>query len=532
MPPNNYQMTSLFYQGSFQYKGMYFLNYYGRNDWNSTLVYNDGHGVYSYFYPGVDLAWIFTDAIPHFPKVVDYGKLRFSYDLSGGGTDPYKANTGAYSTSGPYITSSGASVNPFGYTSTTLPNQHLVPERTNKFEAGLEFKMLHNRLGADITFYTQQTKHQIITFAVPNTSGVGDALLNGGVVRNRGVELMLTGVPVKTKEFTWYSQFNYTLNRNKVLSLPLGANYQQLEGQVGVRTIAVAGGDYGLLVGQYAFARYQATDASGKPIASNLNGQPVLTTDASGTFASYQQAVNYGTTPNTKEPVMGTTVPSFLGSWQNAFTYKHFTLSIFLDSRFGGIEYSNTLEYGTQNGNLKGSLYGRTNALGGLSYSPLPGTASYWGVPAGPRQDGVPLKGVFQPGTSTMGQDNQRHDVGGMTFSDAYKKGWVQPVDAPDYYIQTYGYFQGIREAAVFKSDWVVVRDLSLGYELPVKWATQMKMNSLRATISVRNPFYLYNAARDHVNPDNQNDTGSGNAFDAGGIPYIRTYGFSINGNF
>ena len=530
--PNSSQISSLFYQGSFQYKGMYFLNYYGRNDWNSTLVYNDGHGTYSYFYPGVDLAWIFTDAIPHFPTVFNYGKLRFSYDQNGNGTDPYTANTGAYNTPGPYISSSGASVNPFGYSSNTLPNQHLIPERSSKFEAGLEFKMLHNRLGADITFYTQNTKDQIINFSVPITSGVSSALLNGGMVRNRGLEIMLTGSPVKTKNFTWNSQFNYTLNRNKVISLPLGANYQQLAGGVGIRTIAVAGGDYGLLVGQYAYARYQATDASGKNIASPLNGQHVITADASGTFPSYQQAVNYGTTPNTQEPVIGSTLPSFLGSWQNSFTYKQFTLSIFLDSRFGGLEYSNTIEYGTQNGNLKSSLYGRTNALGGVTYTPLPNSASYFGTGTAARNDGVVLQGVFQKGTNTLGQDNQMHNVGGMTFAAAYKAGLVQPIDAPDYYIQTYGYFQGIREAATFKEDWIVVRDISLGYDLPAKWATKMKMNGLRAIVSVRNPFYLLNSAQDKVNPDNQNDTGSGNAFDAGGIPYIRTYGFAINGNF
>jgi iron complex outermembrane recepter protein len=532
LTPNTSQISSLFYQGSFQYKGAYFLNYYGRNDWNSTLVYNDGHGTYSYFYPGVDFAWIFTDAIRNFPPFFNYGKLRFSYDQNGNGTDPYTANTGAFSASSPYVTSNGSSVNAFGYTSTTLPNQHLIPERSSKFEAGLEFKMLHNRLGGDITVYTQNTKDQIIQFSVPVYSGVTSALLNGGVVRNRGVELMLTGSPIKTKTFTWNSQFNYTLNRNKVLSLPLGANYQQLAGGVGIRTIAVAGGDYGLLVGQYAYARYQATDASGKNIASPLNGQHVLTVDASGTFPSYQQAVNYGTTPNTQEPVIGTTLPSFLGSWQNSFTYKQFTLSIFLDSRFGGLEYSNTIEYGTQNGNLKSSLYGRTNALGGTTYTPLPNSASYFGTGTASRNDGILLQGVFQQGTNTMGQDNQMHNVGGMTFANAYKQGLVQPIDAPDYYIQTYGYFQGIREAATFKSDWIVVRDLSLGYDLPATWATKMKMNGLRAIISVRNPFYLYNAARDKINPDNQNDTGSGNAFDAGGIPYIRTYGFAINGNF
>ena len=533
MPPNTSQISSVFYQGSIQYKNAYFLNIYGRNDWNSTLVYNDGHGTYSYFYPGADFSWIFTDAIPGFPKLFNNGKLRFSFDKSGNGTDPYTANTGSYSTPGPYITANGTSVNPFGYTSTTLPNQHLIPEQDYKFETGLEFKMLHNRLGVDATFYTQTSKDQIISFGVPIYSGVSSALLNGGTVRNSGVEVMLSATPVQTRNFSWHSQFNYTHNANKVVSLPLGANYQVLQGGAGMQTIAVAGGDYGLMAGQNAFARYQATNTNGQNVASSLNGQHVLTTDASGTFASYVRAVNYGTTPNTQEPVIGSTLPKFLGSWQNAFTYKHFTLTIFLDSRFGGIEYSNTIQYGTEVGSLKSSLPYRNTALGGTAYTPLPNSASYLPpLASSPRTDGVLLKGVFQQGTNTLGQDNQMHNVSGMTFANAYKQGLVQPVDATDYYIQTYDYFGGIWELATFKSDWIVVRDISLGYDLPSGWAAKMKLNSLRAIVSVRNPFYLLNQAQDKINPDNIQGTGSGNAFDAGGIPYIRTYGFSINGDF
>ena len=531
--PQDAQISSLFYQGSLQYANTSTLNFYGRNDWNSSLVYNDGHGVYSYFYPGADLAWVFSDAL-HLPAWINFGKLRFSFNQSGNGTNAYTANTGSYQANNPYQTSTGSTVNSYSYQSNTLPNQHLVPEKSTKFETGLEFKVLHSRLGGDVTFYTQNTKSQIIDFTVPNVSGVTSALLNGGLVRNRGIELTIFGTPVKTKEFNWVSQFNYTLNRNKVLSLPFGVTYQDLEDGDGIRTIAVKGGDYALLVGQYAYARYQATDGNGNNANNPLNGQHVITMadGAGGTFPIYQRALNYGTNANTKEPVIGSTLPSFLGSWRNSFNYKKLTLSIFLDSRLGGLEYSPTLLYGTQNGNLKSSLFGRTAALGGVAYTPVANTASYFGAPSTPRQDGIMLKGVFQQGTMATGTDGTSRNVGGMTYAAAYKNGWVQPVDAPDYYTATYDWYSGIREAGTFKSSWVVVRDVSLGYDLPATWAAKSRMNSLRATVSVRNPLYLYNNAKDHINPDNQNDSGSGGAFDAGGIPYIRSYGFALNASF
>ncbi|WP_162852495.1 SusC/RagA family TonB-linked outer membrane protein [Dinghuibacter silviterrae] len=531
--PNTSQLASLFFQGSFQYKNTYFLNYYGRNDWNSTLVYNDGHGDYSYFYPGVDLAWVFTDAL-HLPKWFDYGKLRLSYNSSGNGDATYVTNTGNYIAQTPYIGANGTTVNYYGYQSNTLPNQHLVPERSDKFEAGVEFKMFHERLGGDATVYTQDTKSQIIPFTAPLASGVSNVLINAGTVRNKGIELTLFGTPILTKDFSWVTRFNYTLNRNKVISLPLGTNYLDLEDEDGIRTVAVKGGDYALLVARYGYARYQAKDGSGNNVGSPLNGQHVITMidGAGGTFPIYQRAQNYGTDPTSQEPVIGSTLPKFLGSWINTFNYKRFSLNVFLDAKFGGLEYSTTYYYGSQNGNLKNTLFGRTAASGGIAYTPQPNSASFFGQGTAPRQDGIGLHGVFASGTMATGQDGKSRDVSGMTYDAALKAGYVQPVDAPDYYIATYSWGYGIREAGVFKSSWVAVRQISLGYDLPTGWASKMRMNNLRAVLSVRNPFYLYNSAPDHINPDNLNDSGSGAAFERGGIPYVRSYGFSLNAGF
>ena len=531
--PNATQLTSLFFQGSFQYKNTYFLNYYGRNDWNSSLVYNDGHGHYSYFYPGVDVAWIFTDGL-HLPKWFDYGKLRASYNSSGNGDAAYVTNTGNYIAQTPYPSASSGTVNYYGYQSNTLPNQHLVPERSGKYETGVEFKMFHERLGGDVTIYSQDTKSQIIPFTAPSASGVNSVLVNAGTVRNKGLEITLFGTPLQTRNFSWVTQFNYTLNRNKVISLPLGTNYLDLEDEDGIRTIAVKGGDYAELVARYGYARYQAKDGSGNKVSSPLNGQPVITMldGAGGTFPAYARAQNYGTDPTSQEPEIGSTLPKFLGSWINTFNYKRFSLSIFLDAKFGGLEYSTTYFYGSQNGNLKNTLFGRDAALGGIGYTPQPNTASFFGTGTSPRQDGIALNGVFGQGTMATGQDGKSRDVSGMTFASALKQGYVQPVDAPDYYIATYSWGYGIREAGVFKSSWVAVRQISLGYDLPTAWATRMKMNNLRAVVSVRNPFYLYNSAPDGINPDNLNDSGSGAAFERGGIPYVRSYGFSLNAGF
>lgn len=532
--PNDIQMGSLFFQGSLAFKSYLTLNLYGRNDWNSTLVYNDGHGEYSYFYPGADLAWVFSDQF-NLPKMFDFAKLRLSYVEAGGGTNAYYANTGAYNAYSVYQDAYGNSVLRYGLGSNTLPNQSLVPVRNAKMETGLEFKLFQNRLGGDFAWYQQDSKNQIQAFGVGRETGVNTVLLNGGKVRNTGIELSLYGTPVRYKDFSWDVIFNYNRNRNTIISLPLGAKYATLDGGDGIYSVAEAGGDYGSIRAPYSYAAYQAKDGSGNNTTSPLNGLPVVTFSPEGGMLGdpiiiYQRAGVYNPTVGKEtDPVVGSTLPDFLGSIRNTFNYQRFALSVFLDGKFGGDVYSTTYGYGSQYGMLNHTQAGRTADLGGLSY-----TSTSAGLP-GQRNDGILPKGVFAAGTTipaNASADGQAHDVGGMSTEEAYKNGWIKPVPAADYYERTYSWSAGIRSAALFESSWVSLREVSLSYDLPVNLATKLKLNSLRATVIGRNLGFLYNNAPDHVNPDNLSSTSAGAFVENGGTPYFRQFGFSLNATF
>ncbi|BAV06556.1 outer membrane protein, nutrient binding [Filimonas lacunae] len=521
-PPNKTQLSSAFFQGSIAFKDYLTLNLYGRNDWNSTLVYNDGHGHFSYFYPGADVAWVFTDAFKAaLPKAIDYGKLRVSYVSSGNGTMAYKANTGAYKANAPYVDRNGTSVTNYQYKENELPNQNLIPERSIKFETGLEFKLLHNRLGGDFTFYTQDTKNQIISFDVPATSGVPRALVNGGLVRNRGIELHLFGTPVKTRNFSWDVAFNYTRNRNTVVTLPLGAQSVRIGGGDGYDVIAKAGGEYGALTARYAYARYQAKDAGGNNISDSKNGKRVLAA-ASAYTSYYVRASNYADGLD-KQPVLGSVNPDFLGNLRNTFNYKNFQFSVTLDAKYGGMVYSYASDFGQWVGSTKSTLPYRTKERGGLSYVNSAGAQM---------ENGVIIDGVYQRGTSVKGLDGQTHDLSGMTMKEAYDKGWVNPTSSNSYYSNTHSWGNGIREEAIFTSSWVSVQQAFISYDLPAKIAGKFKCNGLRVSVIGNNLFYLYNSAKDHVNPVSFNDSGSGASTETSGIPYIRSYGFSLNASF
>jgi iron complex outermembrane recepter protein len=532
--PNELQTASLFFQSSVGFRDYLTLNIYGRNDWNSTLVYNDGHGNYSYFYPGADLAFVFTDLFK-LPKQVDFGKLRFSYVEAGGGTLPYKTNTGSYTSYGVYTDAAGAAILKYGILGNSLPNQNLKPVRNAKIEAGLEFKGFSNRLGGDITWYQQDSKNQIQDFTVPVESGVRSALINGGKVRNKGIEIQLYGTPLKTKDFSWDVVLNYTRNRNTILSLPFNAKVAMLDGGDGIYSVAMVGGDYGQILANYGYASYQAKDASGKNIAHPNNGMPVVTFNPNNGYLGdpviyYQRAGTYApTVGGVTDPAVGSTLPDFLGSMRNTFNYKRFALSVFLDGKFGGDVYSTTLAFGSQYGMLNRTLGGRTTDLGGLTYNSK-STAN-----PGVRNDGILPQGVFQQGTiipKERSGDGVEHDVSGMTVAEAYARNYIVPTSAADYYDRTYGWAAGIRQASMFESSWVSVRELSLTYDLPQNIANKLKLNNLRASLVGRNLFFLYNNAPDNVNPDNLSSTSSGAFIENGGTPYFRQFGFSINASF
>ena len=514
--PNQSQTTSAFSQGSLTFRDYLTLNLYARNDWNSTLVYNDGHGDYSYFYPGADIAWIFTDAFK-MPKSFDYGKLRLSYAKVGGGTNTYTANTGAYTPNSPYKGPDGTVVN-YRYNSNTLPNQSLSPTSTTKLEAGLELKLFRNRVGADITYYSQDSKNQIISFSVPIESGVSATLINGGTVRNKGWEIRLNATPIQTKNFSWDTYFNYTRNRNKVLTLPYNLDFVSLGGGDGYQVIAEKGGNYGTVTANYGYAYYNSTDGT----HTENNGKRVLMmTNARGSSV-YVRAQNYTQGIN-KQPVVGQIAPDFLGNWRNNFNYKNWQLGFVMDSKFGGMVYSTTHDLGSWLGSMKSTLPNRSNKSGGISFTNANGVAL---------QSGMIIDGVYRQGTVVTGLDGNVHDLSGITMKEAYENGWVNPTSAYSYYQNSHSWGNGIREASMFTSSWVSLQQVTLTYDLSSKVASKVKLNGLRVSLVGNNLMYLYNSAKDHINPENLNSTGSDAMTEGSAMPYIRSFGFSINGSF
>ena len=185
------------------YKNTYFIDASLRNDNSSSLPADNN----SHWYPSVSGSLVFSELMKWNP--LSFGKLRVSYAQAGSDLDPYRTSS---------VYSIGTIYN--GINTLSIPvnlnNPFIEPSFAHSYEAGIDLKFLQNRLGVDFTYYEQKNRNQIIDLNVSGTSGYGAAIINAGLISNKGIELTLTGSPVKSKNFSWDAMFNISRNRSLV----------------------------------------------------------------------------------------------------------------------------------------------------------------------------------------------------------------------------------------------------------------------------------------------------------------------------
>jgi len=310
-----------------------------------------------------------------------------------------------------------------------------------------------------------------------------------------------------------------------IIALTPGVTTYTLESQANEYvTNAVVGKQYGEIYTPYAYAKYQALDSKGNKIADPNNGKNVLFAYApyGNLIGIYQRTNNY---QNQGWTDVGGSQPDFYYGFQNDFSWKGLHLGITLDGKQGGKVVDYTYNYGTQTGVWTATLPGRDKARGGLPVHTFDASGNITST----TYDGIIPNGVFQQGTDVADPMGNKHDISGMSYTDVVAKGWMQPVPAWQYYERLGSWSRGIRQIATGGDDWLAVREVSLGYDLPVSWMKRMKMYSARVSIVGRNLGYLINTRSAHLNPEALYNSNAGTAFvGSGGAPFIRDMGFNI----
>ena len=325
--------NSLFGSVDLDFKSLFFLTFTNREDWFSTLSMQHNH----IYYPSVGGSFILSDAVK-LPAVFNLAKLRASWAQVGGGEpNPYAINL-SYSN----VPSSGQpllNVTPDPSAgNNVISNPNLKPYTSTTIEGGLELSLLKSRLGLDLTVYDRKTTNDIVNTAISTTSGYSNAILNIGELDNKGVEVLLTGKPVQTDNFSWTVSYNVAYNQNKVIRLSPGLNSIQLAQSVNGWAFLdnIVGKPFATLVGTSMLK-----DTKGNTIFSTSSGEPVV---------------------GPLKPLGSSVAPTTMGL-TNEFRYKRFAFSFLLDGKFGNKVFSLFEVYATRLGKLKSTLPGRANGL-------------------------------------------------------------------------------------------------------------------------------------------------------------------------
>ncbi len=297
------ETQSLFGTANIAWRNAIFLDLTARNDWSSTLPKN----ARSYFYPSASVSAVITELLDLKSNVLSFGKIRASYAQVGNDATPYQLSqtflsSGSWNGSLPKFTEN-----------TQIANSALKPEITTGLELGADLRFFRGKLGLDVTYYDQTARDQILGVEISKSSGYNTRILNAGKITNKGIEVTLSGSPVKLSNgFGWDISLNYSRNRNKVVELAEGLTTYILASQRGMTSEARVGQPYGTLYG-VAFQR-------------SPDGQVIYGDNGIPKTAATQQ-------------IIGNVQPKWIGGFLNTFNYKGISLSFLVDARIGGDIY-------------------------------------------------------------------------------------------------------------------------------------------------------------------------------------------------
>jgi TonB-linked SusC/RagA family outer membrane protein len=437
-----------------------------RRDRSSTLPVD----MNAYNYYSVSGSWLFSHHLKDL-NWLSFGKLRANYAEVGNDAawgmlaDVYDKPT------------------PFGNgilfsLPNTKNNEELKPERTYSKELGLEVAFLKNRLGFDVSYYITNTKNQIIPVAISTATGYSSKVMNAGDIQNKGVELSLYGTPVKTRNFSWNVNLNFTRNRNEVIELyEESKNLQLASYQAGVSVNATVGQPYGTLQGKTWVL---------------VNGQRVV--DDVPLLASGKKNPNYGRykMTSTTNNVIGNVNPDWIGGVYNTFKYKNLSLGFLIDVKKGGDVFSLDMYYGLATGILPETV--GLNDLGN------------------PSRDAVA-------------------DGGGVIFPGVKPDGKPNDIRVENIY-GTYGYSFNPAHNFVYDASYVKLRELNLTYTFPASVVSKLgPVKGIDLSLIGRN-LWIIHKNLPYADPEENLSAGNAQGYQSGAYPTTRQIGVNAKLKF
>lgn len=429
-------LMSYFGRVNYNYDDRYILSVTFRADGSSKFAEGNRWG----FFPAGSLAWIISEE-PYWN--VDKSKMNtFKFRASYGQTG--NNGIGLYDTYGAYATSM------YNGQSTLLPsamqNTGMKWETTTQLDLGLDLGFFNDRLRIVADYYNKRTDNMLFSITLPDTGSLGSVKANVGSARFYGFEVQINSVNISKKDFTWTTDFTYSFNKNRVLSLPDEYKYTDLDGKdawrIGGYTLSESGYRFGgTAVGEslgriygYKISHILQNDAEAGAALYDTQSHGYRRSDGKSITGrkdagDYEWCNRPGSklTANGEEQIdaedmyeLGNVMPHSTGGLGNTFRYKNLTLNIYVDYALGHSIYNYMKSRFLQN-----TLGNCNSNIDKMAYD-------CWRYPG----DTHAKYARFFPNDADYGNRN----------------------------------FSRISDFNVEKADYLCLRDVSLYYDLPEKW--------------------------------------------------------------
>lgn len=422
-------LYSEFARAQYNYNRKYFLTANIRRDGASQLGVNSKYGTFW----GVSASWdVLTEQFAQNLKLDQlFSSLRIRGSYGKVGNIGGLGNFASLSTFSSGLYGGGATV---AYSQAGNPN--LTWETSNKTDIGINFGLFNDRLTAELGYYNSDNNGLLLFVPQPPSAGLPSTIpSNVGSMYNRGFEFDIKYNVVQKKNFSWNTGFNLSTNDNKVLSLADGiTNIIGSTGGLENPSITIPGQPIGMLF----VTRTAGVDpATGRRIFINSQGKQVFfqhVAPAGQSRFMYADGTTAPTVSSADAVVYKNTHAKIFGGWENNFRFKNFELNALLTYQMG-----NYLYYGTQAG-LRDQRFWN-NEVGVLNRWQKAGDITEFPKPV---------------------------------FGDNVSNGSSFPLDIN-----------------VFKGDFVKLRTLTLGYNVPKSFIDKAKISNLRFYVSGNNLFIL-----------------------------------------
>lgn len=439
-----------------------------RDDWYRAFTqFKDMDPHFAYYSAGASAQ---MNKLLTLPDQINELKLRASYSEVGNSipNNLFLASASRNPATGAYISSA------------IINFKNPKPETTQSFEAGFDVSLLDRSISLQATYYNAIMKNQFMKY---QGAAGKEIYINGGRVRNQGVELTASYIFAPNNDFSWITTFNYAFNDNKILTVARKQNGQKYIHEIdlgnlsGLKIKFEEGGSYGDL---YAVGFMKRDPNTGEIITDpSKDGDVIVDPQTGAPFKLNGQANEYLGNMNAKHTL----------GWANTFNYKDFSFYFLIDGKVGGKVISFTEAYldyfGTSQRTAEARDYALANDL-------------YW-----TSDDGAVTKpGMYIPGTKQ-----------------------VVPVDQ---YYQTIGGGSPVGRNYVYDATNFRLREISLAYTFRNLFGPS---KNLTVSANARNLFFLYLDAP--IDPDTslstQNALGNVDIFS---MPTTRSFGISLKASF